>query len=261
MLIDSHCHLSRFVDNLPATLERAEAAGVMEMITIGTTPEDWSLYAQMAAEHPRQIHYTVGLHPSDVDQHWESQLDQIDAYMQRECQPVALGEVGLDYFRLPQDGDEAARIVAWQQAAFSRQLEWAKPYNLPVVVHSRAAFHETVEQIDRSGYDWSRVVFHCFAEGAEAMRLLNERGGRGSFTGIVTYKKSDAVREAALAQGLERLMVETDSPYLTPEPHRGKPNEPAYIRYTAAYLAQFFQIDFKELAATATAHTRQFFGL
>src|SRR5690606_20694187 len=130
------------------------------------------------------------------------------------------------------------------------QLTLAKQYSCPVVVHSRGAFMETVKMIDTSGVDWSRVVFHCFAEGATEMAELQSRGGRGSFTGIVTYKSAANVREAALAQGLSRLMIETDAPYLTPVPHRGKPNEPAYVRHTAEYCAELFGVSYEELAST-----------
>src|SRR5690606_26506577 len=121
----------------------------------------------------------------------------------------------------------------WQKVAFASQLELAKKLACPVVVHSRGAFEECVAMGDASGVDWSRVVFHCFTEGEAEMRELLERGGYGSFTGILTYKSADTVRAAARLQGLGRIMVETDAPYLTPVPHRGKPNEPAYIRHTA----------------------------
>jgi TatD DNase family protein len=174
---------------------------------------------------------------------------------------VAVGEIGLDRFHLPKEATAAARIFGWQRAAFAAGLEVAKRVGAPVVVHSRGAFHECVELIDASGIDWTRVVFHCFSEGAGEMKELVRRGGRGSFTGIITYPKADAVRAAAGAQGLARLMVETDAPYLAPVPHRGKPNEPAFVRHTAEYCAQLFSAGYEELAAVTTANAKRFFGI
>ena len=116
--------------------------------------------------------------------------------------------------------------------------------------------------IDASGVDWTRVVFHCFTEGPVEMEQLTRRGGFGSFTGILTYKNADAVRAAAKLQGLERLMIETDAPYLTPMPHRGKPNEPAFVRHTAEFAAkEVFAVSEAELAAVSTENARRFYGI
>jgi TatD DNase family protein len=115
--------------------------------------------------------------------------------------------------------------------------------------------------IDASGVEWSRVVFHCFSEGPDEMAELMRRGGFGSFTGIITYKNAEAVRAAAQAQGLGRLMMETDAPYLAPVPHRGQPNEPAYVRHTAEFCAGLFGVPLEELAAVTTANARRFFGI
>jgi TatD DNase family protein len=175
---------------------------------------------------------------------------------------VALGECGLDRFHLPKDAAQADAIFAWQRAAFQAQLAIAKRLNAVVVVHSRGAFSECVAMIDASGVDWRRVVFHCFTEGPAEIQQLNERGGVGSFTGILTYKTAENVRQAAKAQGLDRFMVETDAPYLTPMPHRGKPNVPAFVRHTAEYAAKdVFGIGYDALAAASTANAQRFFGL
>jgi TatD DNase family protein len=117
-----------------------------------------------------------------------------------------------------------------------------------------------VGMIDASGVDWNKVVFHCFAEGEAEMQELARRGGRASFTGILTYKNADPVRRAAKAQGLGRLMIETDAPFLAPAPLRGKVNEPAFLRHTAEYAAGLLGITLDELAATTTATARAFFG-
>jgi TatD DNase family protein len=263
-LIDTHTHLDGFArrGELPGVLERARAAGLEAMIAIGTEPGDWALYRDLAREHPGVVRYTVGLHPCSVEAGWERALAQAEEFFAGPApRPVALGEVGLDRFHLPKDAAAAAPIFAAQRAAFAAGLQLAQRLAVPVVVHSRGAFAECVEMIDASGVDWSRVVFHCFSEGAGEMETLRQRGGWGSFTGIITYKKAEPVRAAALRQGLARLMIETDAPYLAPAPHRGKPNEPAYVRHTAEFCAGLFGVGYDELAAATTANARRFFGI
>lgn len=265
-LIDTHTHLESFHHRgtLAGALERARAADLEAMVTIGTSTEDWELYRSLARQHPGFVHFTAGLHPCSVDEQWSGQLAGLEAFWTAGAgpAPVALGECGLDRFHLPKDDAAAAeRILGWQREAFAAQLAMTRRLGCPVVVHSRGAFAECVEMIDASGVDWTKVVFHCFTEGAAEMAELSRRGGYGSFTGILTYKTAENVRQAAKAQGLARLMVETDAPYLTPMPHRGKPNEPAFVRHTAEYAAEVFGVPYAELAAVTTANARRFYGL
>ncbi|MDO8541650.1 MAG: TatD family hydrolase [Opitutaceae bacterium] len=281
-LIDTHTHLESFArkGSLAAVLARARDAGVDAMITIGTSPDDWTLYHGMAAGHRGFIHYAVGLHPCSVDAAWEAAVAQIEAFWNRSGSgmqpqetntgrletggvfPVALGECGLDRFHLPTEPAEAEKIFQWQRAAFVEQLAITKRLACPVVVHSRGAFRECVDIIDASGVDWRRVVFHCFTEGEAEMAELTRRGGVGSFTGILTYKNADSIRAAAKTQGLGKFMVETDAPYLTPMPHRGKPNEPAFVRHTAEFAAaEVFGVSYDELSGCASGNARQFFSL
>ena len=265
MLIDSHCHLAKFAreGTLEAVLARAAAAGVERCLTVGTSLADWELYRGMAAAHRGRVDFTVGLHPTSVEEDWEDQLKALPTFFGTDPGPVALGEIGLDHFHLPKFPDEAAEVKARQLRAFRAQLGLAYQFDCPVVIHSRNAFADCVAAIDASGVDWRKVVFHCFAEGPAEMRILNEKGGRGSFTGIVTYanKSADPVREAVRAQGLDRLMVETDCPYLTPAPHRGEPNEPAFVAHTAERCAALLGVGREELAARSTAAAVSFFGL
>ncbi len=264
-LIDTHTHLETFAarGELSAVLGRAAAAGVDQMIAIGTAPDDWNLYRALAREHGARVKFSVGLHPCAVEAEWATAVGQIEEFWaDGEAQPVALGECGLDRFHLPKDNPaRAAEIFAWQRAAFQAQLEIVRRLSCPLVVHSRGAFQECVELIDESGVAWERVVFHCFTEGAEEMAELTRRGGYGSFTGVLTYKSAENVRAAARAQGLERLMLETDAPYLTPMPHRGKPNEPAFMRHTAEYAAGLFGVGVEEIAEVSTRNARAFFGI
>ena len=263
-LIDTHTHLDSFAGRgeLPAVLQRARAAGVEAMIAIGTDADDWSPYRDIAAQNPGFVFYSVGIHPCNVDEKWTERFAQIEGFWQQAPKPVALGEIGLDRFHLPKDNPKVAElIIGWQKAAFAEGLLLAKRLGCPVVVHSRGAFQECVEMIDASGVDWSRIVFHCMTEGPAEMAVLLQRGGFASFTGVVTYKSAENVRAAALAQGLDRLMVETDAPYLTPMPHRGKPNEPAFVRHTAEYCSGLFGVSYEKLSAVTTANARKFFGI
>lgn len=262
-LIDTHTHLERFHRNgiLDKALEAAATAGVDRMVAVGTDLDDWDLYAKLAEEHPGRIDYTVGVHPCSVEAGWEAAVDRIAAYWERGNRPVALGEIGLDRFHLPKEREAAQAIFEQQQAAFAFQLELAKRLETPVVIHSRGAFGECLEMIDASGVDWNRVVFHCFSEGPGEMQQLMDRGGYGSFTGVITFKNAESVRDAAKLQGLDRLMIETDAPYLSPMPHRGKPNEPAYLRHTADFCAALFGMDGEAFAAKTSENARAFYGL
>jgi TatD DNase family protein len=264
-LIDTHTHLDGFAarGELPAVLARAAEAGVEQMIAIGTAADDWGVYRELAREYGHQVKYSVGLHPCSVDANWAEAVGQMeDFWVGSGPKPVALGECGLDRFHLPKgDSAKAAEILGWQRAAFRVQLDLARRLGCPLVVHSRGAFQECVELIDGSGVAWERVIFHCFTEGAAEMAELTKRGGFGSFTGVLTYKSAENVRAAARAQGLQRFMLETDAPFLTPMPHRGKPNEPALMRHTAEYAAGIFGVELEEIAAVSTRNARAFFGL
>jgi TatD DNase family protein len=263
-LVDSHTHLDAVAraGGLPELVRRARDAGVEWMIAVGTAPEDWDLYRDVVKANGDCIRHTIGIHPCSVDEGWEAAAAGIEGYWKGPAgqAPVALGECGLDRFHLPKEPRDAARVFDLQKAAFGAQLAIARRLGCAVVIHSRGAFRECVETIDASGVDWNRVVFHCFSEGEPEIRELEKRGGRGSFTGILTYKNADAVRAAAKAQGLRRLMIETDAPFLAPVPHRGKPNEPAYLRHTAEYAAGMFGVSLEELASATTAAARAFYG-
>jgi len=264
-IIDSHCHLDRFFQKseLEQTIEEARDAGVDRLVTIGTSDADWQLYSDLSAQYHGIIDYTVGLHPCNVDENWEQQVNQLAAFFQSEgSRPVALGEIGLDYFYLPKKDEKSANeLKAFQIAALRAQLKIVKELDCPVVIHSRGAFDDCIEELDAAEINWSKVVFHCFVENAQAIRILNERGGRGSFTGIITFKNAEEVRESALAQGLEKLMVETDAPYLAPMPHRGKLCLPSYTALTAKFCAELFNVTEIELAEITRKNAEAFYGL
>ena len=279
-LIDTHTHLDSFArrGELPAMLQRAREAGLEALVAIGTDTDDWTLNRDLARENQGMVYYTVGLHPCNVGADWAERVAQLEGFWsggarpldalglektrpEAAFHPVALGETGLDRFHLPKEPAEAEKVFGWQRAAFTEQLAVTKRLGCPLVVHSRNAFAECVAMIDAAGIDWRKVVFHCFTEGPLEMAELTKRGGYGSFTGVITYKNAEPVRAAALAQGLDRLMIETDAPYLTPMPHRGKPNEPAFLRHTAEYCAGLFGVSDERLAEVTTANAKRFFSI
>lgn len=265
MLIDSHCHLSSFLasNRLSSVLNLAEQRGIWRIITVGTSTEDWETYRKLASDYAGRIYYTAGLHPGHVEEDWESQLDTLEAILNKgdKVRPVAIGETGLDYFRLPADPAAATLIVERQKASFIRQIGIAAAHELPLIVHSRSAFDDCIRIIDQSGFPWNNVVFHCFSEGPDAMKRLNLRGGRGSFTGIITYGNASAIRNALVEQGIDRLMIETDAPYLAPVPQRGKENEPGFLVHTADAAAQLLHMTPDNFRKQVWENTCRFFKI
>ena len=262
-LLDSHCHIDRFHHKgiLEEVFDRAQVSGVDQLVAIGTEPQDWGVHRELTNAYPEKVAYTLGLHPNEVREDWKSDIETLKGCLALNPAPVGLGEIGLDYFRLPKDEEKASSCKALQKAAFACQLDLAKEASLPIVIHCRAAFDDCVEMIDESRVDWERVVFHCFTEGPAEIERLLERGGRASFTGIITYGNAENVRRAALAQGMGCLMLETDSPYLSPEPVRGQPNEPANLRHVALFCAALFNTDLESLSCRTTANAKAFYGL
>lgn len=262
MLIDSHCHPleAARAGSFASYRAQAEAAGVAGLVAIGTGLDDWSLYRDLAAANPGYVRHTVGLHPNHVGDDWEDSVAALGTFFADRVEPAALGEVGLDYFRLPADPAEADAAKVRQQEAFRTQLALARQFGCPVVIHSRSAFHDCVAMVDRSGVDWRKVVFHCFTESLECLRELRHRGGRASFTGVLTYPKSTVTRASLAAHGLDDLMLETDAPYLPPQSHRGRENHSAYLPETAAMAAEVLHAPLAEVERVTTANARAFFG-
>jgi TatD DNase family protein len=262
-LFDSHCHPLSLIKrgHVESWLKEIKSAGLEGVIAIGTDLEDWTEYRNLAQNFPEFIYYTVGLHPGYVTEGWEETIAAISPYFADTKSPVALGEIGLDYYRLPDDPAEAEKIKHWQKGAFKQQLSLAYQLGCPIVIHSRHAFHDCVKMIDESHVDWKKVVFHCFTEGPECVKELNHRGGRASFTGVITYPNAPIVTAALKAQGLSRLMLETDAPYLTPQSKRGQENSSAYIGEIAVKAAEIMNLPADEVAEVATMNSRHFFGI
>ena len=260
---DSHCHLQGYLNRgvLKDILTRAEKNKVTRMTTIGTSPDDWLTYQSVSRQYKETIFYTVGLHPCYVNSKFKVQIEQMEGFFESNYPPVAVGEVGLDYFHLPNDKSLADQIIQMQKMAFTQQVNLALKFDLPLIVHSRNAFEDCLKILELAQANWGKVLFHCFSEGEKQLQNLKDRGGRASFTGMLTYKKNDSVRKAMKLQGLENIILETDSPYLSPTPKRGKENEPSNLAIIGEYVATLFGVEIKDVAHFSFLNASTFYGL
>jgi len=255
-LIDSHAHVvpSVYGDEVGAVLDRARAAGVHEVVCIGSGYGEASAEEAItvATEH-EGVHAAIGIHPHDASHASSAALDRIEE-LAGNAEVVAWGEIGLDFHY-----DNSPRDV--QQQAFADQLERARRVDLPVVVHTRSADDETVGILDHHDA-WERgVLIHCFSHTPAYAQQLLERGAWLSIPGIVTFRNAVDLQEAVRQTPLERMMIETDSPYLTPAPHRGRRNEPAMVRHVADCIASIKGVTLAEVALRTTSAARTFFEL
>lgn len=246
MLIDTHCHLHfpDFDADRDDAMKRAREAGVAHFVDVGTGPDTNEKARALAARH-KDMSFTAGLHPHSAHEADEPYLASVEVFA-REHRPVAIGEVGLDYFKSPAPADVQKKVLV-------RMVRLALSLDLPLVVHSRDAFADTLALLKTEGGGKARGVFHCFSYGPSEMEEAVKIGFHVSFAGVVTFKNASRLAETAAAAPLERILVETDAPYLAPEPHRGKRNEPAFVANTAAFIAAKRGID---PAALADATTR-----
>ncbi len=253
MLIDSHCHLNypQLADTV-AVIARAKAAGVGLMQTISTQRSDFSVVKALASAHP-EIYCSIGIHPHEAGPHEDITEEEL---LREASHPrvIGIGETGLDYYY-----DHSPRDV--QQELFRRHIRVARQLDLPVIVHSRDADEDTVKVLREEYAQGSfRILIHCFSTTQYLSDNAVELGGYISCSGILTFKKSQALRDSVATVPLERLLVETDSPYLAPEPHRGQPCEPAYTAITARVLAQVKGVDEATIAAATTANFYKLFS-
>ncbi len=256
-LIDSHAHLefSQFDDDREAMLERARAAGVEGILAIGSGSGPERLEAALPfAEAHEWIWATIGIHPSDAREATEEHYARLET-LARRPKVVAWGEMGLDYHY-----EDPPREI--QQRVFRRQLEIARAARLPVVLHCRDAWPDALEILER---EWAPSglggIFHCFTGGMEEARRGLEMGFLVSLAGNVTYRKSESLRQVARELPLDRVLVETDSPFLPPEGMRGKRNEPAFVVEVAKTLANVRDLSVEEIARKTAANFRRFFRL
>ena len=259
-LIDSHCHIDgdSFDEDRDAIVRRARESGVVAMLNVGTgDPHNGEIARAVAvAERYENVFASVGVHPHDAKLYDDAAERALVELTEQSRKVIAWGEIGLDFYY-----DHSPRDV--QEAVFRRQIRTARDLNLPIIIHSRDADDETVEILreECAHADFRGGIMHCFGGTAPMAEALMKIGFLISFAGNVTFKKAENLREAARVVPLDKLLVETDCPFLTPVPLRGKRNEPAYVAHTARFLADFYNIEPETLAAATTANFERFFGL
>lgn len=247
MWADSHCHL-QYDGIAEDALAAAEAARVGRVICVGTDAPLSAAAVQVARDHPGRVWATVGLHPHDAVQGVEGIVGLL-----REPEVVGVGECGLDYHY-----DHSPRPV--QREAFAAQIGLAHEHDLALVIHTREAWDDTFDILAAEGVP-ARTVFHCFTGGPTEARRALDVGASLSFSGIVTFKTAGDVREAAALAPLDRILVETDAPYLTPVPHRGTPNQPSFVALVGAAVAEAKGVPVEEVEAATWANTTILFRL
>jgi len=254
-LFDTHAHLHfpDYADDLDAVLERARGAGVRGMVTIGTDRETNQAVVEMARRLP-EVWATVGIHPHDAGDAVEADFAEMEKLARSEAKVVGFGEMGLDFFR-NLSPPEAQREV------FRRQISMARELGRPLVIHCRDAHDETLAILAEERAREVGGVMHCFSGDVQIARRCLDLGLFISLAGPVTYKNARALPEVARFVPEDRLVVETDCPYLPPTPHRGKRNEPAYVALTAAFVAGLRGVTSEALGAAVTANAATLFGI
>lgn len=257
MFVDSHCHLNfpEYNDTLAQVRADMAAAKVTRALCISTTLEEFPQVHALALQHDN-FWATVGVHPDNEG----VQEPTLDDLLQRSGLPrvVGIGETGLDYYRL---GERSVADMAWQRDRFRVHIEAARQTGLPLVIHTREASEDTLAILRECGQGQVRGVFHCFTESLAVAEAALALGFHISFSGILTFKNAVALREVARAVPIERCLIETDSPYLAPTPHRGKTNSPAHVALVARQLAEIKGMDVAEVGHITSRNFEDLFSL
>jgi TatD DNase family protein len=247
MLVDSHCHLDfpELQADLAGVLSRMRDNGVTHALTISTTLETFPAVRALADAHPN-VWCSAGVHPDEKRDGREATLDEL-VQMGSGPRVVAIGETGLDYYRV--EGD-----TEWQRDRFRMHIRAARHLGKPLVIHTRNAAADTLRLMHEEGAREAGGVMHCFTETWDVAQAAIGQGFHISFSGIVTFKNAKDLKEVAKRVPLERMLVETDSPYLAPVPHRGKPNQPAFVKHVAEEIAALRGITLDEVAHATTGN-------
>lgn len=254
MLVDSHCHLDfpDFAEDLDEIVARAESAGVRRMVSICTRPRQFDQVRAIAEAHA-PIYFAAGLHPLNAHEEPHPGVEQLLAWAEHP-KMVGIGEAGLDYHYQRETEPQ-------QKAAFEPQIEAARRTGLPLIIHSRDADEDMIAILRREHAAGAfPCVMHCFSSGPALAETALELGFYLSMSGVATFKKAEELRAIFRAAPLERILVETDAPYLAPPPYRGKRNEPAYVAKTAAVGADLFEMAFEDFAAATTDNFHRLFA-
>jgi len=253
MLVDSHCHLP-LIDGgsagMPGILARAAAAGVAHMLCVSVDLETFAGVAAVAAAHP-QVSASVGVHPNTENETREPSIDELVTLAEAHA-CVAIGETGLDYFRSQGDRE-------WQRRRFRTHIRAAKVAGRPLIVHCREAAPDVIAILREEGADTVGGVMHCFVDDWDTASAAMDLGFYISLSGIVTFRNATALQAVARRLPLERVLVETDAPWLAPVPHRGQQNEPAYVRDTAEFMAKLREEDLATFAAATSGNYARLF--
>ena len=247
MWFDNHCHLTSLKGDPEAAVASAAEAGVTKLLTVGCSIED-SKQAIAIADRFDNVWATAGVHPHEA----KDGIAGLEELLLG-SEIVAVGECGLDYHY-----DHSPRQA--QASAFAQQIALANEHHLALVIHTREAWEETFEILDREGVP-DRTVFHCFSGGPDEAEACVSRSASVSFSGIVTFPSASDLRAAASSTPLDRMLIETDSPYLAPVPHRGKANQPAHVSVVGSFLAELLDVDVEEFAEQTTANAHLLYGI
>jgi len=253
MLVDSHCHLDfpELADNLPAILATMRDNGVGAALCVSVTLEDFPKVRTLAENHPH-LYASVGVHPDYPDLREPTVSELLE--LARHPKVVAIGETGLDYFRLTGD-------LEWQRERFRTHIRAARECAKPLIIHTRSAAADTLRLMQEEGAEKAGGVMHCFTESWKVAEGALAMGFYISFSGIVTFKNAKDLKEVARRVPLERMLIETDSPYLAPVPHRGRTNQPGWVKHVAEEIARLQGREFSEIAATTTENFYKLFNI
>ncbi len=252
-IIDSHCHIDKldldtFGGSVAAMIEKAADLGVTQFLCVSINLENYPKILQLAKHYP-QIYASVGVHPTEIDGKDPNVADLVS--LGKSEQVIAIGETGLDYFHLKRDEAD------WQRERFVRHIKAGKELGKPIIIHSRNARDDTLAMMRQ--HQPKSGVMHCFVEDYQSAKKYIDLGFYISFSGIVTFKNAQQLQEVAKKIPLDAMLVETDAPYLTPAPYRGKPNMPGYTYYVAKHIAKLRGINLADVAHATTANFKRLF--
>lgn len=258
MFIDSHCHLDfpEFQNRLPEVLANMKSSNVTHALCVSVDIPDFPNVLKLAQEYPH-LYASVGVHP-DYEDTPEPSVEFLVEMATKHSKIIAIGETGLDYFRM---GDRSYESLEWQRDRFRTHIRAALQAKRPLIIHTRSASEDTINILKDEGADAIGGVMHCFTESLDVARKAMDMGFYISFSGIVTFKSAKELQETCKQIPLDRLLIETDSPYLAPIPYRGKTNEPAWVSKVGEYIAALKGISIEELAKVTTSNFYQCFQI
>jgi len=258
MFIDSHCHLDfpEFQSRLPAVLDNMRSANVSHALCVSVDLPDFPNVLKLAQDHPN-LYASVGVHP-DYEDTPEPTLEFLVETALKHPKIVAIGETGLDYYRM---GERSYESMEWQRERFRTHIRASLATKKPLIIHTRSASDDTIRILKEEGAHHIGGVMHCFTESYEVAKAAMEMGFFISFSGIVTFKSAKELQETCKQVPLDRMLIETDSPYLAPIPYRGKTNEPAWVAKVGEFIANLKGISIESLASQTSSNFYQCFQI